>query len=80
MITFLTVITVIGSILGGLSFFFGLATATGAPQQAAAAAAGMAFALIPYVLLRCAHMSEQRTTNAAILKALSRSEPPPLPR
>ena len=42
--------TIILSILGALFAFGGVATANGAPQQAAAAACGLALAVIPYCI------------------------------
>lgn len=50
----LWIITIIGSILGALTAFAGVAGANGAPQEAAAAAMGLAFAVIPYCLARAA--------------------------
>ncbi|MBM3273184.1 hypothetical protein FJY94_08100 [Candidatus Kaiserbacteria bacterium] len=48
----LWVVTAIGSALGALIAFFGMFAANGAPQEAAAAAMGIAFAVIPYCLAR----------------------------
>ena len=45
---FLWILVIIGSILGALTVFIGVAAASGAPQEAAAAAVGVAFAVIPY--------------------------------
>ena len=50
--TFLWILVIIGSILGGLAFFIGLSAANSAPQEAAAAAIAVAFAVIPYCLAR----------------------------
>lgn len=66
----LTVITALGALAGAAIFILGSIGATGAPQEAAAAAMGMAAALIPYVMLRCAQMAEQRTANAELIAAL----------
>ena len=52
MTKFLWSLTIVGSILGALTIAVGVAGATGAPQQAAAAAIGIAFAVIPYCLAR----------------------------
>ena len=49
---FLWILVIIGSILGGLIAFIGVTAAKGAPQEAAAAAMGIAFAVIPYCLAR----------------------------
>jgi len=43
---------IIGSIFGGLTAFIGVVASSGAPQEAAAAAMGMAFAVIPYCLAK----------------------------
>lgn len=50
--TFAWIMVIIGSILGGLGTLLGILTANGAPQQAAAAAMGVAFAVIPYCFAR----------------------------
>lgn len=52
--TFLWAITALGSVLGSLIVIFGVTNATGAPQEAAAAAIGLSFAVIPYCLARAA--------------------------
>ncbi len=45
----------LGSIIGGGFLFFGaLNPASGAPQEAAGAAIGIAFAVLPYVFARAA--------------------------
>lgn len=49
---FLWVVTVICSLLGALTAIFGIASANGAPQEAAVAAIAIAFAVIPYCLAR----------------------------
>ena len=49
---FLWVLVIIGSMLGGAAFMIGVPSAEGAPQEAAAAAIGIAFAVIPYCLAR----------------------------
>jgi sugar phosphate permease len=49
---FLWVLTAIGSVLGGLVVIIGVIAAHSAPQEAAAAAMGIAFAVIPYCLAR----------------------------
>ncbi len=49
---FLWILVIIGSILGGLIAFIGVAAAESAPQEAAAAAVGIGLAVIPYCLAR----------------------------
>lgn len=51
---YLWILTAIGSVLGGLVGLVGVTAARGAPQEAAAAAIGIAFAVIPYCLARAA--------------------------
>lgn len=46
------IITIVCSILGALVAFIGISEANGAPQEASAAAMGLAFAVIPYCLAR----------------------------
>jgi sugar phosphate permease len=46
------ILTILGSALGALTALVGVMTAKGAPQEAAAAAVGLAFAVIPYCLAR----------------------------
>ncbi len=49
---FLWITTAIFSVLGGLTVIVGISAANGAPQEAAAAAMGIAFAVIPYCLAK----------------------------
>jgi len=42
----------LGSLVGGVMFFFALLTSNGAPQQAAGAALALGFAVLPYVFAR----------------------------
>jgi hypothetical protein len=52
--TILWVLTIIGCIVGGFIAVAGILGANGAPQEAAAAAVGVACAVIPYCLARAA--------------------------
>jgi sugar phosphate permease len=52
MATFFWVLTIIGSVIGGLLILFTLLSAKGAPQEAAGAAVGLSFAIIPYCIAR----------------------------
>ena len=47
MTKFLWILAIVGSILGALAMGIGVFGATGAPQEAAAAAIGIALAVIP---------------------------------
>jgi hypothetical protein len=51
---FLWIVVIAGSLIGGSIAFFGVMLANGAPQEAAAAAVGLACAAIPYCLARAA--------------------------
>ena len=51
MLKFLWSLTIVGSIFGAVAVAIGV-TAPGAPQQAAAAAIGVALAVIPYCVAR----------------------------
>lgn len=46
------ILTILGTILGGAIALLGVMNAKGAPQEAAAAAVGVACAVIPYCLAR----------------------------
>ena len=48
----LWLLTALGSIIGAFVVLVGVAGANGAPQEAAAAAIGISFAVIPYCLAR----------------------------
>lgn len=52
MTKFSWILTIAGSILGGLIAGIGVLAAKGAPQEAASAAIGLALAVIPYCLAR----------------------------
>lgn len=63
MYKFLWALTAIGAVFGGLIAFFGVLGANGAPQEAAAAAMGMACAVIPYCLARAYSESKKGGTE-----------------
>lgn len=48
--TLLWIFTIIGALIGGLFMVVGLFISQGAPQEAAAAAMGVGFAVIPFCL------------------------------
>lgn len=64
---FFWIVSIIGSALGALTVVIGVAGANGAPQEAAAAAIGIAFAVIPYCLAKA--LSFQDTLNELIAEA-----------
>lgn len=45
-------LTLIGTAIGGITFIVGMAGAKGAPQEAAASAMALCFALLPYAWAR----------------------------
>ena len=53
-------LTVVGSVIGGLLIFITLGSAKGAPQEAAGAAIGLSFAIIPYCLARAVSEIQRR--------------------
>ncbi|MDR2196266.1 MAG: hypothetical protein LBE50_06775 [Gallionellaceae bacterium] len=55
----LWIITVVGSVLGGLMALIGIFASKSAPQEAAAAAMGLALAVIPYCLARAVSEMKQ---------------------
>jgi hypothetical protein len=58
--TFLWVLTIIGSVLGGLTLFASIFFTNGAPQEGALAAVAAGFAVIPYCLARAAGQMAKR--------------------
>lgn len=72
MVPLFLILTFIGALLGTLTAVFGVASANGAPQEAAAAGIALCFALIPYIFLRCAQIEAQRAHEKRVLDALER--------
>jgi hypothetical protein len=62
--TFFWIITILGSCIGGL-FMFGAFLESGAPQQAASAALGIGFAVIPYCLARAVSEIQSKSSPTA---------------
>ncbi len=54
------ILTIIGVAIGGYIAIFGIMNAKGAPQEAAAAAMGLAAAAIPYILARAVQELEKK--------------------
>lgn len=52
MAKFMWVVTILSSVMGALFAYAGIKGANGAPQEAAAAAIGLACAVIPYCIAR----------------------------
>ena len=68
MVGFFVIVTFISSCLGGIVLVLSFASANGAPQEAAGAALAMALAVIPYVIMRCAQIAEDRKSQAALTR------------
>jgi len=74
------VVTIICAVLGFLTVATGIAEAKGAPQQAAAAAMGVAWAVIPYCFTRAVSAIQrevrdrQRTRRCPMCAELIRGE------
>lgn len=69
--SFLWTLTVLGCVVGGFVALVGVGGATGAPQEAAAAAIGVACAVIPYCLARA--VSEISTPTSTIVVSIAES-------
>jgi hypothetical protein len=71
MVPFLYVVTLLSATIGGLVVLLGVGGAHGAPQEAAAAAIGLALAVIPYVFTRSVQISRDRTEQLDQLKRIA---------
>ena len=67
---FMGVMSIIGSILGGIVLLLGFMGAKSAPQEAASAALAIALAVIPYVFFRALQLSKQSEDTQAMRDAL----------
>lgn len=63
-----------GAMIGALFVVGGLAFSQGAPQEAAAAAMGVAFAVIPYVMFKVSSELEARAQRAQIIELLKQKQ------
>lgn len=61
MVTFVWVLVILASMLGGAVFLLGTVTSSSAPQQAAAAATGVGIAAIPYIFARAVESIASRS-------------------
>ena len=84
MVQFLYLVAWVGSVIGGLTLLYGIAASKGAPQEAAAAAMAIAFAVIPYVFARCVQLTKDHLERLdhqkkliALLEKLSASADAP---
>ena len=67
----LWVITIVGSAIGAFVSITGVLAANGAPQEAAAAAIGVACAVIPYCLARAVSELNDSPVSGAILATMA---------
>jgi hypothetical protein len=67
----LWVISMLSAIVGGLTATFGVLFATGAPQEAAAAAIGLSIAVIPYCFARAYESIDNEKRSKQYLDALA---------
>ena len=68
------VITIIGTVLGLLVVIGGVAGANGAPQEAAAAAIGIAMGVLPYILYKLGYCEKALENQRKIIKLLEKPE------
>lgn len=69
--SFLWALTICGSVLGGIISVAGVLAANGAPQEAAAAAIGVACAVIPYCLARAVSHISDTPISAALVATMA---------
>lgn len=67
-------IVFISAVIGALFVAGGLMFSNGAPQEAAAAAMGLAFAVIPYVLFKVSAELEARAQRERIIELLTQKQ------
>mgnify|MGYP001217566541 CR=1 FL=1 len=67
-------IVFLGAVIGALFVAGGLLFSKGAPQEAAAAAMGLAFAVIPYVIFRVSAELTAQKQRAKLIELLSERE------
>lgn len=70
MVTFLYICTLVGSGIGAFLLLVSAVMAGSSPQQAATAAVGIGFAVIPYVFTRCVQLVDDRRLSALRHKEL----------
>ena len=73
-------LTIVGAVLGGVVLVLGVFSASGAPQQAAAAAVAVALGVLPYVIFRVLQSGKRDADLAAIRQEISRSGGASAPR
>lgn len=62
------------AVIGALFVVAGLMFSKGAPQEAAAAAMGLAFAVIPYVIFKVAAATRANAQRDRIIELLSKDQ------
>ena len=70
-------IVFLGAVIGALFVAGGLLFSRGAPQEAASAAMGLAFAVIPYVIFRVFQLGESDRRSKQILELMKAAQKPP---
>ncbi len=66
-------LSMVGSVVGALVLVGGLASAKGAPQEAAVAACAVALAVLPYVFFRVLQLNAQEKQRTAFYEAIRQS-------
>lgn len=67
---FMGIVSIIGAVVGGVTLVLGFMGAKSAPQEAAAAAMAVAFAVVPYVIFRVLQLSKQMKDSESIRYSL----------
>lgn len=73
---FFYALAVLGAVVGGFTLLTGMVLTKSAPQEAAAAAMAVGFAVVPYVLMRVVQLNAQdkmqRQANADLAEQMER--------
>ncbi|MEZ5691160.1 MAG: hypothetical protein R3D71_05810 [Rickettsiales bacterium] len=72
--SFKAFLALIFAVLGGIIATLGTLSANGAPQEAAAAAMGIACAAIPYIIFKIGHCLELEKNQKQIIELLSNNK------
>lgn len=71
------VLTILGTVIGGFTFFNALLVADSAPQQAAGAAMAIAWAVLPYCFARAIEKISEVSIVTVLDRYFDRKETPP---
>ena len=66
--------TIISTLLGILAVVVGVAGAKGAPQEASAAAVGIALGVLPYILLKVSYCEKALRNQRKIIELLEKAQ------